>query len=77
MKIKELSVRKAKRNTIKSANGDYAMNEGDITLVVEAEEGKIDEKGVIKRVKELLQMTLDDDVKDKSTAWLVEKQSNE
>lgn len=61
MKVKEISVRKANRETTKSADGSYSMREADITLIVEAEEGKLNELEVIDRVKHLVQITLDDD----------------
>lgn len=68
MKIKEITVRKAKRSTIKSPTGNYDMNEADISLTVEGEEGKLNETAVIDRVKQLLQQTMDDD-----PSWIQEK----
>ena len=72
MKIKEITVRKAKRSTLKSQTGDYNMSEADISLTVEAENGVLNESEVIDRVKALVLETLNDDPR-----WMDEKQPNE
>jgi len=62
MKYKEITVRKAKRSTVKDQiTGSYHMQEADISLTIEAEDGKLNEQEVIDRVKQLVVETMDDD----------------
>lgn len=73
MKIKEITVRKANRTTVKDQQtGSYNMHEADVSLTVEAEDGKLNEMEVIDRVKQLVQTTLDDEAN-----FMTQKQPNE
>lgn len=61
MRLKEVTIRKANRETVKSPEGSFSSHEADVSLTVEAEDGKLDELEVIERVKQLVQKTISDD----------------
>ena len=51
MKLKEITIRKASRETTKDSQGSYSMREGDVTLVVTADS---DEGLTIKQVEDTI-----------------------
>lgn len=75
MQIKEVTIRKARRSTVKSTNGNYDMNEADISLTVEAEEGQLNTQEIIDRVKALVEETIKNATDD--PAWINEPVVNE
>ena len=66
MKIREISVRKAKRITTKAPDGSYEMNEIDIGLTVDGEKTK--EQEVIDKVEKLVEENLYP--KDPTKQWI-------
>lgn len=61
MKIREISVSKGRKITTKQPDGGFDSHSADITLIVEAEEGVVNEDQIMDKVKELVEATLSDD----------------
>lgn len=67
MKIKEVTFRKCNAITLKDNLGNYRKREADISLTVEAENGKVDESEITDKLKQLVESVMGDD-----PSWLEE-----
>ncbi len=77
IKIKEATYRKAKRLTVKGSDGSYTMNEADISITAEAEEGQLNGVELREKVKRELELLLNNNPESKDPDWINTKQEFE
>ncbi len=69
MKLTQATFRKSVRDTIKDQNGSFHGIEADVSLTVEAEDGKIEEELIIGKLNLLLEQTRSGD-----PAWIINRE---